>query len=320
MWFKNILLYELLEPFPYDSNELIEKLSKRSIRPTHKTEKDTLGWISPFGEESDVFSHSIGGCHLIKACKEERLLPSSVVQDNLMLELKRIEQLEGRKVLKREKSRIKDDIIFDLLPKAFTRRTYTYMYIDTVNRWVIIDSSSRATAESLLQFLRDTLGGLKLGLPDLTTSPARLMTEWLTSFNLPSFIEVEDSCELMEVHNGDGIIRCKRQDLAANEIQHHLKSGKQVVKLGLTWKDRLCFSLEQDFELKRIQCLETINDARKDSEAETDAEKLDADFTLMIGEFRDLITDLFSLLKSDKPQDSDTAEIEEHEEEAELVD
>lgn len=311
MWFKNILLYEMLEPFPVDSQELMEKLGKRSIRPTHKTEKDTLGWTSPFGDESDVYSHSINGCHLLKACKEERLLPSSVVQDNLLIEIKKIEQLESRKVLKREKTRIKDDIIFDLLPKAFTRRTYTYLYIDTVNRWVIVDSSSRATAETMLQLLRDTLGGLKLGLPDFDVSPTRLMTDWLSSFKLPSFMNVEDTCELMEVQNGDGIIRCKRQDLSANEIQHHLKSGKQVVKLGLTWKDRLCFSLEQDFEIKRIQCLETINDARKDSEAESDAEKLDADFTLMIGEFRDLVTDLFSLLRKGEKSDEQVVHEEE---------
>lgn len=306
MWFKNILLYEMLEPFPFDTNTLIEKLSKRAIRPTSKTEKDTIGWISPFGDDSDIFTHSIGGCHLIKSCKEERLLPSSVVQETLMKEIKKLEESESRKVLKREKSRIKDDIIFDLLPKAFTRRTFTYLYIDTVNRWVIVDSSSRATAEALLQLLRDTLGGLRLGMPEFDISPTRLMTEWLTHFKLPSFINIEDTCELMELHNGDGIIRCKRQDLAANEIQHHLKSGKQVVKLGMTWKDRLSFILEQDFAIKRVQCLETINDARKDADAESDAERLDADFTLMLGEFRDLINDLFSLLKTQTAEKQDS--------------
>lgn len=315
MWFKNILLYEILEPFPCDSNELMDKLAKKAIRPTHKTEKETMGWVSPFGDESDVYSHSIGGCHLLKACREIRLLPSTVIQDSLVKKIKEIEAGEDRKVMKREKSRIKDDIIFDLLPKAFTRRVYTYLYVDTVNRWVIVDASSRATAESILQLLRDSLGGLKLGLPEFTFTPTRVMTDWLTNFNLPSFIDVDDTCELMEVHNGDGIIRCKRQDLAANEIQHHLKSGKQVVKLGLTWKSRMSFILEQDFAVKRIQCLDTINEARKDTEAETDAEKLDADFTLMQGEFRDLLADLFSLLRDKNAEAGECVEVEEVEEE-----
>lgn len=296
MWFKNILLYEILEPFPCDTEQLGERLAKRAIRPTHKTEKETIGWVSPFGDDSAVFSHSIAGCHLLKACREVRLLPSTVVQENLIKQIKGIENTESRRVFKREKSRIKDDIIFDLLPKAFTRRIYTYLYIDTVNKKIIVDSSSRATAEGLLQLLRDTIGGLKLGMAEFNKTPTRLMTEWLTSFKFPSFINIEDTCELMELNNGDGIIRCKRQDLAANEIQNHLKSGKQVVKLGLTWRSRLCFTLEQDFSVKRIQCLDTINEARKDTEAETDAERLDADFTLMLGEFRELINDLYELL------------------------
>ena len=309
----------MLEPFPYETDTLMEKLAEKAIRPTHKTEKETLGWVSPFGDDSDVYSHSISGCHLLKACKEVRLLPSTVVQEHLTLKIKEIEVAEDRKVFKREKSRIKDDIIFDLLPKSFTRRVYTNLYIDTVNRWVIVDASSRATAESLLQLLRETLGGLKLGLPEFTMTPTRLMTNWLTSFDLPSFIDVEDTCELMEVHNGDGIIRCKRQDLAANEIQNHMKSGKQVVKLGLTWKSRMCFILEQDFAIKRVQCLDTINEARKDTEAETDAEKLDADFTLMIGEFQDFIRDLFGLLRTKDDSDEISKEEVEITEETELA-
>lgn len=317
MWFKNILLYEMLEPFPLDSDTLMDRLSKKAVRPTNKTEMESLGWASPFGEDSDVFSHSVGGCHLIKACKEIRLLPSPVIQEYLQKKLSEIEQSESRKVLRREKARLKDEIIFDLLPKAFTRRIYSYLYIDTKQRWVIVDSSSRAIAETLLQLLRDTIGGLKLAPPEFTKTPTRVMTDWLKDFDLPSYLDIEDNCELKEVHNGDGIIKCQRQDLSAKEIQNHLKSGKQVVKLGLTWRDRMAFSLEEDFSIKRIQCLDTINEARKDVEAESDAQKLDADFTLMLGEFRDLITDLFGLLKTSISHgsipDTDSVEAEEME-------
>ncbi|MBP9721738.1 MAG: recombination-associated protein RdgC [Gammaproteobacteria bacterium] len=313
MWFKNILLYEILEPFPVDTETLMDKLAQKAIRPTSKTEKETNGWVSPFGEASDVFTHSIGGCHLLKACKEVRLLPSPVIQEYLQKKLQEIEQSESRKVFRREKARLKEDIIFDLLPKAFTRRVYTYLYIDTKQRWIIVDSSSRATAEFLLQLLRDSIGSIKLAPPEFTKTPSRIMTDWLKHFELPSYLDIEDNCELKDLHNGDGIIKCQRQDLAATEIQNHLKSGKQVVKLGLTWRDRLAFSLEEDFAIKKIQCLDIINEARKDTQAETDAQKLDADFTLMMGEFKELITDLFGLLKN--PADEITQDAKEEVEE-----
>ncbi len=313
MWFKNILLYEMLEPFPFDGVTLMERLAKKSIRPTNKTEMQTMGWISPFGETSEVYSHSIGGCHLLKVCKEVRILPNPVVQEHLAKKLQEIEANESRKVYSREKSRLKEDIIFDLLPRAFTHRTYTYLYIDTKHRWVIVDSSSRAVAETLLQLLRDTIGNIKLALPEFDITPSRLMTEWVRDLNLPSYFDIEDNCELKELHNGDGIIKCQRQDLSAAEIQNHLKSGKNVVKLGLTWRDRMSFTLDEEGGIKKVSCLDIINEARKEIETESDAQRLDADFTIMMGEFREFITDLYGLLKDSNKvaEEADEVEIEE---------
>ena len=321
MWFKNILLYEILEPFPFDAATLNERLAKKSIRPTNKTEMQTLGWISPFGETSEVYSHSIGGCHFLKVCKEVRILPNPVVQEQLAKKLQEIEANESRKVFSREKARLKEDIVFDLLPKAFTHRTYTYLYIDTKQRWIIVDSSSRAVAETILQLFRDTIGNIKLALPEFDVTPTRLMTEWLRDLNLPSYFDIEDNCELKELHNGDGIIKCQRQDLSAAEVQNHLKSGKNVVKLGLTWRDRMSFAFEEDGAIKKVSCLDIINEARKEIETESDAQKLDADFTIMMGEFREFITDLFGLLKENNKADKneEVEEIEAELEEEELV-
>lgn len=318
MWFKNILCYDMLEPMPCNTDILMEKLAHKAIRPTHKTETESLGWVSPFGDDSDVFSHSVGGCHLLKACKEVRILPSTVIQETLLKKVNEIQAQEDRKVQRREKARLKDEIIFDLLPKAFTRRIYTYLYIDTISKKIIVDSSSRAVAENLLQLLRDTIGSFKMSLPEFDKTPSRLMTEWLTTFKLPSYIDIEDNCELMSSHNGEGIISCKRQDLSAIEIQQHLKSGKQVIKLGLTWHSRMSFILDQEFAIKRIQCLDLVTEARKENEAEDDAQRLDADFTLMIGEFRNLIKDLNNLLGAAEekvPEEQITAKEEMLEEE-----
>src|SRR5437867_1506623 len=98
MWFKNILLYEMLEPLPDDAANLMAKLAKRAIRPTQKTESTTLGWTSPFGDDNRVFAHALAGCYLLKACKEIRILPPAVVQENLLKRIQEIEATDGRKV------------------------------------------------------------------------------------------------------------------------------------------------------------------------------------------------------------------------------
>lgn len=92
--------------------------------------------------------------------KEERILPSTVVNEMLQVRIEEVEEAEGRKLGKKAKAELKDNLIFELLPRAFTYSTKLFAYIDTKNDFIVIDSASRSKAEDLLSFLCKTLGDL----------------------------------------------------------------------------------------------------------------------------------------------------------------
>ena len=55
-------------------------------------------------------------------------------------------------------------------------------------------------------------------------------------------------------------VKVSKQDLTADEVVQHVKNGKTVTQLGLTWREQISFILTQDFTLKRIQYLDVLQE------------------------------------------------------------
>jgi hypothetical protein len=68
------------------------------------------------------------------------------------------------------------------------------------------------------------------------------------------------------------------------EIKNHLDSGKQVIKLAMSWADRLSFVLDESLAVKRLKFLDLIQEQAADIEAFDETEQFDADFSIMSAE------------------------------------
>ncbi|MCB1868810.1 MAG: recombination-associated protein RdgC, partial [Gammaproteobacteria bacterium] len=124
-------------------------------------------------------------CTMICMRREEKVLPAAVVNQQLDRRVRDLEESQGRKVRRREKGEIKDEILLDLLPKAFTKTVLTYAYIDSRNGWLVVDAASSKRAEELISLLRETLGSLPLRPLEVNSSPVQVMTNWLQGGSLP---------------------------------------------------------------------------------------------------------------------------------------
>ncbi|MCW8889789.1 MAG: recombination-associated protein RdgC, partial [Sedimenticola sp.] len=249
MWFKNLHLFKLLTPFEYTPEALHEQLLERSARGCGTLELSTLGWQPPLGRGAELLTHAVGKCTMICARREERVLPASVVRELLADKVAEIEESEGRKVRRKEQEEIKDELMQDLLPRAFIKSSRQFAYIDAKNQWLVIDAASSKRAEELVSLLRETLGTLPARHFEVNDAPASIMTAWVSGKASSTDFLIQDECELRDTVEEGGIIRCRRQDLEGDEIRTHLEAGKQVVKLALEWGDRLGFVLSDDFSI-----------------------------------------------------------------------
>ena len=289
MWFKNLRLYRLHKPFELTEDELDAQLHSRVFQHCGSYDPSSLGWTSPLGRSSDRLAHELGGCLMLCARQEDKLLPAAVVSEALEERLDAIEEQEARTPSRKERTELRDDITHQLLPKAFAKSARTFALIDRTNGWILVDSSSANRAESLISLLRETLGSLPVRPFETLVAPAAVLTDWVAQPSSHADFVLMDSCELRDGSDEGGVIRCAGEDLSADEIQAHLAAGKQVVKLALQWDERISFMLEADLALKRIKFLDILQEQLAEVETEDEIARFDQSFSLMSLEFRRLI-------------------------------
>lgn len=294
MLFKNVCLYRMDEPLAYAGEALEARLDEAGYTPCTRTELQSSGFAPVLDNGDPALAYLSGSGLMLRLREETKLLPASVIREAVDEQVARIEQQDGRKVRKRERDRIKDEVMFDLLPRAFSRNRSTWGYIDGPGHWLIVDAATWNRAEVFTERLRDAVRRLPIAPPRVQRSPQEVMTGWIASGRVPPDFSLGEDCVLADPNREGAEVRCKRQDLASPEIAAHLQAGKQVVRLSLLWNERLSFLLDADFSLKRIRFPDLADDERDDAD-ETPEARFDGDFALMQLEFSGLIERLVQL-------------------------
>jgi recombination associated protein RdgC len=287
MWFKNLLLLQITDKNFPDPETLASQLEADRFQPSTGTEPVSRGWVAPLGEEGAPLVHAANGFMMLCLKTEEKIIPGSVVKEQLDGKINEIERRENRKVRKKEKDSLKDEIFHSLLSRAFTRSHFTYAYVDPKEGWLVINTSSKKKADEFTENLRKSMGSLKIQVPALQ-SIAALLTDWVSTQHYPTELVVEDACVLQDTKES-GSIRCQRQNILSDEIKSLLAQGREVVQLALSWRDQIGFTLKEDFTVRSLRFLDTIQDQAKDLSSETHAERFDADFSVMTLSLRDFI-------------------------------
>lgn len=295
MWFRNVHVYLLKEGFEYTQAQLEEALAAHRYRPCGSLEVAVQGWHPPLGGGSEQLCFSSNACLLVCLRREEKLLPASVVNQVLADRVNQIELEEARSVGRKEKKDLKENIYQELLPRAFSRSSLSYAYVDPQSGWVLVDSASPKRAEDLLSQLRGSLGSLPARPLGVKQSAAEVMTRWLHGEALPGDLVIGDQCELRDPDEEGAIVRCRRQDLGGDEIQAHLDAGKRAVQLAVEWEGKVSCLVTDQPALKRIKFADELVEEAADSGGDDAAARLDADFTLMSMELRRLLARLIEV-------------------------
>ncbi|AIN56869.1 recombination associated protein RdgC [Pseudomonas sp. TE6288] len=297
MWFKNLLSYRLTQEVPFEAEALEAALASKPARPCASQELTTYGFVAPFGKGEDApLVHVSGEFMLIAARKEERILPSSVVNDAVKEKVEEIEAEQMRKVYKKERDQIKDEIIQAFLPRAFIRRSMIFAAIAPRLGMILVNSASAKRAEDLLSTLREVIGSLPVRPATVKIAPSATMTDWVKSQQAAEGFYVLDECELRDTAEDGGIVRCKRQDLTGEEIQLHLSTGKVVTQLALAWQDKLSFVLDDKMVIKRLKFEELLQEQAEQDGGDEAQQQFDASFLLMMMTFTEFLPVLFEAL------------------------
>ena len=303
MFFRNLTLFRFNPSLKKSFDAIDDALAECALKPVGPLEAMSRGFVSPFGRDQPALSHRVGPALWLTLGGEDRLLPSAVINDEVQRKLAQVEQREGRKLGGRARKRLKEDVVHELLPRAFVRPSRLNASIDLAEGVLAIDTSSRKSAEGFVTELRHALGSFPALPLNAELSPRALLTGWIAGEPLPTGFALGDECELKDPVDGGAIVKCQRQELLGDEIRKHLESGKQVSRLALVFDDHVSFVLGEDLVLRKLKFLDGAVDQLENTERDSLNAELDARFALMSAELARLFTALEKALKLSRPED-----------------
>ena len=293
MWFKNLQLHRLPVPWSVTPEQMEKWLEPHAFQPGSSVEMQRQGWASP--RDNDALVYSINRQMLLVFRAEKKLLPASVVTQVTKARALEVEEQQGFKLGRKQMRELKEQITDELLPRAFSIRRDTRVWIVTANGWLVIDAASQAVADDVLGLLVKSVGQLPLASVRVAQSPVAAMTEWLLSGEAPSGFTLDQDTELRSPAQGNATVRYVGHALDVEDMRRHIEAGKQCMRLAMTWNDRISFVLTPSLTIKRVAPLDVIKDA-SDPTAQNDDEQFDSDMTLMTGELLRLFADLVEVL------------------------
>lgn len=293
MWFKNLQVYQLDQEWTLPAAELEEKLALRPLQPCSAMASESRGWVSPRDDEQLV--HGLERHLLIALGSEQKLLPSSVINDAVKQRAREFEQLKGFRPGRKAMRDIKDQVTVELLPRAFSRRRTTRAWIDPSARRIVVDSASPTRAEELVEALRDALGELAVSLLQTQLSPGQKLTEWLSARSAPGRFELGEECELTGTDAARCVVRYLRHPLDAAQIRKHLEEGLKASRLALSWSGRLSLVVNDKLQIKRLRFMD-MEEADEAPTAEDPERRFEAEFLLMTGQCGPMLSELETAL------------------------
>ena len=277
MIFKNAKIYTLTQPLTLTSEMLEKALGEHEFRHCGAQDLATMGFARCIG---GLFAHVAQGMFTIRIHKEEKLLPSSVINAKLEEAVERVEMETGAPVGKKAKSDLKQEIVAKLLPQAFTDRKSTYGTIIPESNLVIVHAGSDSQAEAWLAMVRKALGSLPV-VPFARRSIQSELTNWVTD-TTPDTISLLEEAELKATDDTGGLVRVKNQELDSAEVSAHLDAGKLVQKVAFEYDEAFSAVLCEDGSIKRIKLHDCVLEENADIPNDQVEARFDADVYLYV--------------------------------------
>ena len=295
--FKNATIYNITSNTPLTAALLEAGAEKFVFAPCGLTQEKSMGWMPPRGQEHGALVEAVGGHLVMRLMVETRSVPAKAIEEAVDLKCAKVEMQTGRKVGKKERREYKDEARLTLLPHAFSSKRAIGVWIDPANGKLTIDSATSSRTDLVTTLVVQLAEGVGVALINTNVAPSALMTNWLLDGSNEAgddryCFTIDRSCELKACDESKATVRYTNHDLITDEIMAHVRQGKRANKLGLTFDERVSFTMTEAGTLAGIKFLDVVFEASKDSNADA----FDADVTILTGEMSKMIPALVNAL------------------------
>ena len=293
--FKNALVYRIDHWDAPSAADIDSHLDNARFVECGATQAESMGFTEPRNEKHGALAEQVAGHLIFKICTETKTVPGGVVKAELVRRLDKIEAETGRRPKGKRAKELKEEIVRELLPRAFPKRGHTMVWLAPSHRIMVVGVASPKRADRIISQLVELLGGgFRVTQMQTKLSAATAMSAWLSEKEPPAGFTIDRECELKQPDSEKATVRYARHPLEIDEVGEHIRQGKLPTQLALTWDSRVSFVLNEQAAIKKIKLLDVVLDGQEKKGEGDDG--FDADVAIMTGELGRMIPELVEAL------------------------
>lgn len=287
--FRNLRLLRLPNGISATPEQLAEQLARRAFQPCGANDRFSHGWVEPSAEAGLVYSQ--GRQRLLCFQSEDKILPSNYVRRCAQAKAEQIEEAQGYKPGRKQMREIMEQVEAELLPRAFTKLSRSFVWIDNSRGWFVVDGSA-SRADDVVELLKASMDMLpQMAIPVTKHFAGAAMTAWLAAGEATGTLSIDRDCELRAKTEEKAAVKYTHSNLDSEDVRNHIASGKTATRIALTHDDRVSFVLTEHLEIKRIALLDILKEEAY-RQAEEGSDLFAADFVLYTGELAKTIAEV----------------------------
>lgn len=311
--FKALLVYRITSAqsrlILNDPEQLAELLAEKPAYLPEGSVWGTRGFKSATSI-NDELVYTSDRVNLINVLFHERMLPGATIREKVDERARKIEERESRKCYAKERAQIKDEVVAELLPKAFIKHTQVPMLI--CGSLLLVCASSVKRAEDCLDLLRSAMGKLSIKPISFKVGLSPWMTDLARGADGP-FVMGERA---KLVDSEKSVVTVKDVAVVDNQdVEAHLDSGFYVSEAELFWysdgENLIRIILNEKVIIKGIKFNDILlSQSKADSDGD-EAAYFDASFVIFTRYIRHMLNDLIDQVGEDVPKDAENEPEEE---------
>ncbi len=286
--FRNVRFYQLQSDWSDSEEALSQTLESAAFEPCGPLTERSNGWMPVYPDASDMLARRLNGADLLRLRSQSRVLPPSVITEELEARIEDYRKRMKEDPSPREKRRMKAEARDELLPKSLLKSDKIWGYVDLKQKIVGVDALQPANAERFVRRLRSAFGDLNLR----TLQYKQPVNELLTKIFLggaPRQFAVGRECRMQDEGEEGSNVRWTNFDLSDKTIRNHVADGMRLTHLAIEYDNIMSCVLDENGVISKLRFIGMDDDIENHNDP---LARLDAEFVLVTGTLRRMVEDL----------------------------
>lgn len=290
--FRNVRYYSLDGNWP-DGEEAVSKtLERAEFKSCGPFTERSSGWIPVAPDSSDLLARRVNGADLLRLRSQSRVLPHSVINEELEARIEEYRERTGEAPSPREKRRLKAEARDELLPKSMLKSDRVWTCFDLKEQVIGIDAAHEAAAERVLRRLQAANDSVNFK-PLQFAQPFDELLNSIFLGGAPNQFSVGNECRMQDAADAGSIVRWSNFDLSDRSIRDHVANGMKLTHLAVVYDNIMSFVLSETGVITKLKFVGMDDDSEDHDDP---LSRLDAEFVLVTGTLRRLLGDLKKIL------------------------